>query len=165
MLIVLNPKRIQGHAIRRGENFGVNDIGANHRHGAGDPGKKSGVIGRKQGHFGHCLETVNPRTEGKRRVFGSSLTNQTGMTRPGLRVRRQPVTFKLTAGVILKLVVTPVAQFASQIVFDRRDPFGSGLSTMSAEELLGRTVVEFAQQLPFPAVPDPRPHSPNVSDR
>ena len=107
---VLDPERVQRHAVGHGVDARIDDRGAGHRQRAGNLAEQAGVVGAVHRDLGHRARRQRLRIDRQRRVACLRIAHQPGVARMRLRIERQPVAGIAECGEALDVLLRPVGQ-------------------------------------------------------
>ena len=151
---VLDPERIQRHAVAHGENLGIDDIGARERHGAGDPREQAPIVDGVDHHLGDGAEPVDTEIDDKRRVVIPGAGDQLGVAVQGIAIEGEPVRGRGPGRELIEFLVAPIFEAGAEIILGGFGPLGPAARRQLARHHVFGGVIKFAQQRRFPAVPD-----------
>ena len=155
---------IERAAVGGGEDLRVDDVGVAGRAGAGDDGEEARMVGREHGQLGRALECHRPDLEGELQASAVGAAHELGVAHLPLLVDAQPIGGIVEVENALALRLRPVREPSGQ----RGARLGEPLRVRGGAEAAGQDrlglVIERAQQLALPAVPDARPDRADVAD-
>ena len=123
------------------------------------------MVRRQHRDFGHRLEGVHVHRRGEDLLCRVRLADQLGVAHLVLRVHDQEIIVVVQLEDTLEVAVRPAAQRGGQLLAGMLGALGPRHFREAAGEQQFGFVVEGAQQLALPAVPDPRPDAADVADR
>ena len=156
-------ERVERKAVSRRHDVSAGDVGAGGRAGAGEQGQQPRMVGGEDRQLGDGREgvgRVSLATCGLRaRRCAANLACSTAFSR-----RSQPVVGVVAIDIALDLGLRPVGEVCAECRLRGLDPVArADLRVAAGNDRLG-LVVERAQELALPAVPDAGPDSADVGN-
>ncbi len=158
---VLDTEAVERHAVAGGEDPGVDDAGAGERDGACHFHEQTGMVRGEQQHLGAVAEAVDLEVEGQLSATLLRGAHQLGMAPVHVGGEAQPVARVLTLDEGAHRLVRPAAQRLRERLLSGRDAFPAAAGIGARKRRVG-LVIQGAQELTLPAVPDAWPDRADV---
>ena len=129
---VLDPEGVEGHAVRQGEDLGIDNVGAAHGHGPGDLREKADKVGGVNGDLGDRPVLVHPGIDGKRRARFLRWPDEARLTGVGLGIEGEPVGGMATGEMLFERRRAPIGEFPAERFLRRGHPFFAALGHQPA---------------------------------
>jgi hypothetical protein len=162
---VLDREDVQRHAVGEGEDLRLDDIGAGHRQGAGQPGEQARVVGRVDGDLGGRAVRIDPRLDHQRAFVLPGFANDVGVIDMGVQVKGQPVGVIALRQEGFDIGRRPVRQGSAHRLLRHGDAVLAAQSFEPAGHAHHGAVEQLAQQAAFPGRPSSRTDGADIGHR
>ena len=152
--LAVDEDGIERPAVGGGEDLGVDDVGAGGGAGAGDDRQQPRMVGGEDGDLGDALEGMGGGGGGERAPGLVGVADERGVGELVGQIDAQPVGRIVALEVGGALALRPVGERLGEFVLGHGDALvAADLAVAAGDHGLG-LVVERAQELALPAVPD-----------